>query len=141
MNGESKCRRLFIEMKDIEAFDLRIDIGDGWIAVHDDAGNTLLHERAELDGWPVANRGIVADPEPLRRWMELHLRGVVEKHKALLVAVSPDITDAPNAGSFRQPSAPSPRCWCGLSNFPSPPHMTSHTNFRSHPVESFEKRF
>lgn len=87
-------------MKDIGAFDLRIGIGDGWIAVHDDAGNTLFHERAEIDGWPVASRGIVAAIEPLRTWMEMHLLRVVEEHEALLVAVSPNITD-PECRSIR----------------------------------------
>lgn len=84
----------FIDINDIDAFDLRIDI-DRWIVVQDYKGRILLRERAEIGGQLVVTAsGVVAGIEPLWSWMALHLQGIVEEHKALLVAVSPDITDA-----------------------------------------------
>ena len=83
-----------IETKDIETFDRRIEIDDCWITVRDGAGSVLLHECPEWNGWPVISRGIVASIEPLWYWMDEHLHGVLGEHKALLVAVSPDMTDA-----------------------------------------------
>lgn len=84
----------FIDMKNIDAFDIRIDIVDCWITVRDGLGNTLLRERAEIDGQLAVQSGVIIAIEPLWSWMTWHLQGTVEEHKALLVAVSPDITDA-----------------------------------------------